>query len=65
MLSTAVSGALGVVGSVGCVGGTEGSVGCVAGTEGSVGCVAEEQIVGKLVYKVWPIKSIGKLSSVE
>lgn len=31
----------------------------------SVGCVAEEQIVGKLIYKVWPIKSIGKLDIVE
>lgn len=31
----------------------------------SVGCVAEEQIVGKLIYKVWPIKSIGKLNFVE
>ena len=28
----------------------------------SVGCVAEEQIVGKLVFKIWPINSIGKLS---
>lgn len=31
----------------------------------SVGCVAEEQIVGKLIYKVWPIKSIGKLSIIK
>ena len=28
----------------------------------SVGCVAEEQIVGKLVFKIWPLKNIGKLS---
>jgi len=27
----------------------------------SVGCVAEEQIVGKLVLRVWPIRSIGLL----
>lgn len=25
----------------------------------TVGCIAEEQIVGKLVFKLWPIKSIG------
>lgn len=31
----------------------------------AVGCVAEEEIVGKLVYKVWPIKSIGKLNTIE
>ncbi|MBO5504753.1 MAG: signal peptidase I [Lachnospiraceae bacterium] len=28
----------------------------------AVGCVAEEQIVGKLVFKVWPLKAIGPLS---
>lgn len=28
----------------------------------SVGCVAEEQVVGKLVFKIWPLKNIGKLS---
>ena len=27
----------------------------------AVGCVAEEQIVGKLVFKVWPLKAIGPL----
>lgn len=27
----------------------------------AVGCVAEEQIVGKIVYRVWPLKSIGPL----
>ena len=25
----------------------------------AVGCVAEEQIVGKIVYRVWPIKDLG------
>lgn len=25
----------------------------------SVGCVAEEQIVGKIVFRVWPLKSFG------
>ena len=25
----------------------------------AVGCVAEEQIVGKIVYRVWPLKDIG------
>ena len=28
----------------------------------SVGCVAQEQIVGKLVFKIWPLKSFGKIS---
>lgn len=28
----------------------------------SVGCVAEEQIVGKLVFRVWPLNSFRKLS---
>ncbi len=27
----------------------------------AVGCVAEEQLVGKLVFKVWPLNEIGKL----
>lgn len=27
----------------------------------SVGCIAEEQLVGKIVYRVWPLKSIGEL----
>jgi len=27
----------------------------------AVGCVAEEQIVGQLVYKVWPLEEFGKL----
>lgn len=26
-----------------------------------VGCVAEEAIVGKLVYRIWPLKQMGKL----
>ena len=26
-----------------------------------IGCVAEEQIVGKLVFKVWPFSELGKL----
>lgn len=25
----------------------------------SVGCVADEQIIGKIVYRVWPLKSFG------
>lgn len=25
----------------------------------SVGCIAQEQIVGKIVYRVWPIKAFG------
>ena len=24
-----------------------------------IGCVAEEQIVGKIIFRVWPIKQIG------
>lgn len=28
----------------------------------SVGCIAEEQIVGKLVCRVWPITAVGKLN---
>ena len=27
----------------------------------SVGCVAEEQIVGKLIFKVWPLDEIGRI----
>lgn len=27
----------------------------------SVGCVAEEQIVGKLVFRIWPLSALGKL----
>lgn len=27
----------------------------------SVGCVAQEQIVGRLLFKLWPIKDIGKI----
>ncbi len=27
----------------------------------SVGCVAEEQIVGKIVFKVWPLSGFGKV----
>lgn len=27
----------------------------------AVGCVAEEQIVGKLVFCVWPLKAIGSV----
>lgn len=29
----------------------------------AVGCVAEEQIVGKLIYRVWPLNRIGRISS--
>lgn len=28
----------------------------------AVGCVAEEQIVGKVVYRLWPLREFGKLS---
>jgi signal peptidase I len=28
----------------------------------AVGCVSEEQIVGKLVFKVWPLKALGPLN---
>ena len=28
----------------------------------AVGCVSEEQIVGKLVFKIWPLSNFGKLS---
>ena len=27
----------------------------------SIGCVSEEQIVGKLVYRVWPLSQIGRV----
>lgn len=27
----------------------------------AVGCVAEEQIVGKLVYRIWPLSNIGEI----
>ena len=27
----------------------------------SIGCVADEQIVGKIVYRVWPITTIGRV----
>lgn len=27
----------------------------------SIGCVAEEQIVGKIVFRVWPLSAFGKL----
>lgn len=27
----------------------------------TIGCISEEQIVGKLVFKVWPIQNFGKL----
>ena len=28
----------------------------------SVGCVAEEQIVGKLIFRIWPLNQIGKIN---
>ena len=27
----------------------------------SIGCVSEEQIVGKIVYRVWPLSQIGRV----
>jgi signal peptidase I len=27
----------------------------------AVGCVAEEQLVGKLVFRVWPLNTFGKI----
>lgn len=30
----------------------------------SVGCVADEQIVGKLVYRIWPLKDFGPVKSI-
>ena len=29
----------------------------------AVGCVAEEQIVGKIVYRVWPLKDLGPVGN--
>ena len=29
----------------------------------AVGCVAEEQIVGKLIFRIWPISSFGKVDA--
>ena len=29
----------------------------------AVGCVAEEQIVGKLIFRVWPLSSIGRIGA--
>ena len=28
----------------------------------SVGCVADEQVVGKIIFRVWPLSDFGKLS---
>lgn len=28
----------------------------------AVGCIAEEQLVGKLVFRVWPLKTFGKIN---
>ncbi len=28
----------------------------------AIGCIAEEQIVGRILFRVWPIKSIGKIN---
>ncbi len=28
----------------------------------AVGCVAEEQIVGKIIYRVWPLNSLGEIN---
>ena len=30
----------------------------------SIGCVSEEQLVGKIVFRVWPLSEFGKLNSV-
>jgi signal peptidase I len=27
----------------------------------AVGCVAEEQIVGKIVFRIWPLTRLGKI----
>ena len=27
----------------------------------SIGCVSEEQIVGKIVFRVWPLAQIGSI----
>ena len=29
----------------------------------AVGCVAEEQVVGKIVFRVWPLNEIGPVRS--
>ena len=29
----------------------------------TVGCVAEEQVVGKLVFRIWPLKDLGKIDN--
>ena len=34
---------------------------CVDSRNTAVGCVAEEQIVGKVVYRLWPLKDVGNL----
>lgn len=31
----------------------------------AVGCVAEEQIVGKIIFRVWPLEEFGSLGSAE
>lgn len=31
----------------------------------AVGCVAEEQIVGKIIFRVWPLEEFGTLGNVE
>jgi signal peptidase I len=28
----------------------------------SIGCVAEEQIVGKIIFRIWPFSGLGKVS---
>jgi signal peptidase I len=27
----------------------------------TIGCVAEEQIVGKIVFRIWPMKEFGRI----
>ncbi len=27
----------------------------------TIGCVAEEQIVGKIIYRIWPFKALGEI----
>ena len=34
----------------------------VDGRNSAVGCVAEEQIVGRLVFKIWPLDNLGSLN---
>ena len=29
----------------------------------AVGCVAEEQVVGKIVFRVWPLETAGRIGS--